>query len=150
MNIQGWSPLGLTGLFSLLSKGLSRVFSSTTVWKHQFFSTQPCLWSNSHMCTSFLESYLNVFFSWLSAFVNLIGRFPITEPKGWRKCFPHQQFQELTCYYCSLNPSSPCLSVLSVIWLGRTPVSYETDDPSPHHPLQGSQCCTAQWSCYFY
>ena len=41
MNIQGWYPLGLTGLISLLSKGLSRVFSSTTVQKHQFFDTQP-------------------------------------------------------------------------------------------------------------
>ena len=38
MSIQGWFPLGLTGLISLLSKGLSRVFSSTTIWKHQFFS----------------------------------------------------------------------------------------------------------------
>ena len=38
MNIQGWSPVRLTGLISLLSKGLSRVFSSTTVWKHQFFT----------------------------------------------------------------------------------------------------------------
>ena len=37
MNIQGWFPFGLTGLISLLSKGLSRVFSNTTVWKHQFF-----------------------------------------------------------------------------------------------------------------
>ena len=41
MNIQGWYPLGLTGLISLLSKGLSGVFSSTTVQKHQFFDTQP-------------------------------------------------------------------------------------------------------------
>ena len=40
MNIQGWFPLGLTGLISLQSKGLSRVFSSTTIRKHQFFSTQ--------------------------------------------------------------------------------------------------------------
>ena len=40
MNIQVWFPLGLTGLISLLSKGLSRVVSSTTVWKHQFFGTQ--------------------------------------------------------------------------------------------------------------
>ena len=47
VNIQGWFPLGLTGLI-LLSMGLSKVFSSTTVWKHQFFSTQPSLWSNSH------------------------------------------------------------------------------------------------------
>ena len=41
MNIQGWFSSGLTGLVSLLSKGLSRAFSSTTVWKHQFFSPQP-------------------------------------------------------------------------------------------------------------
>ena len=40
-NIQGWFPLRLIGLISLLSKGLSGVFSSTTVWKHQFFSAQP-------------------------------------------------------------------------------------------------------------
>ena len=43
MNIQGWFPLGLTGLISLLSKGLSRVFSSTTTWKYQFFGAQPSL-----------------------------------------------------------------------------------------------------------
>ena len=49
MNIQSWFPLGLTDLISLLSKGLSRVFSSTTVWKHQFLGTQPSLWSNSHL-----------------------------------------------------------------------------------------------------
>ena len=42
MHIQGWFPLGLTGLI-LLSKGLSKVFSSITVWKHQFFSGQPSL-----------------------------------------------------------------------------------------------------------
>ena len=49
MNIRGWYPLGLTGLISLLSKGLSRVFSRTIVQKHLFFSTQPHLWSNSHI-----------------------------------------------------------------------------------------------------
>ena len=49
MNIQGWSPLRLTGLISLLFKGLSRVFSSTTVRKHQFFDAQPSLWSSSHI-----------------------------------------------------------------------------------------------------
>ena len=43
--------LGLTGLTSLLSKGLSRVFSSTTIRKHKFFCGQPSLWSNSHICT---------------------------------------------------------------------------------------------------
>ena len=54
-NIQGWSPLGLTGLTSLQSKGLLRVFSSTTVQKHQFFGIQPSLWSNSLICTCVLE-----------------------------------------------------------------------------------------------
>ena len=43
MNIQDWFPLGLTGLISLLSKGLSRVFSNTTVQKHQFFGAQLSL-----------------------------------------------------------------------------------------------------------
>ena len=55
MNIQGWFPLGLSGLISLQSKGLSRVFSSTIIWKHQFFGAQPSLWSNSHICTWLLE-----------------------------------------------------------------------------------------------
>ena len=49
MNIQSWFPLGLVGLISLLSKGLSGVFSSPTVWKCQFFSAQPSLWSSSHI-----------------------------------------------------------------------------------------------------
>ena len=51
MNIQDCFPLGLTGLISLLSKRLSRVFSSTTVQKHLFFSAQPSLWSSSYICT---------------------------------------------------------------------------------------------------
>ena len=48
MNFQGWFPLGWTGWISFQSKGLSRVFSNTTVQKHQFFSTQLSLWSNSY------------------------------------------------------------------------------------------------------
>ena len=55
MSIQGWFPLRLTGLISLLSKGISRVFSSTTVWRHQFFSILPSLWFNSHNHTWLLE-----------------------------------------------------------------------------------------------
>ena len=55
MNIQGWFLLGLSGLICLLSKGLSRVLSSTTIWKHQFFSAKPSLWSNSHIHTWLLQ-----------------------------------------------------------------------------------------------
>ena len=51
---KAWSPLGLTGLISLQSKGLSRVFCCTTIWQHQFFSTQPYLQSNCHIHTSLL------------------------------------------------------------------------------------------------
>ena len=50
-NIQSWFPLGLNDLISLMSKGLSRVFSSITVQKNQFFRTQPSLWSNFHIHT---------------------------------------------------------------------------------------------------
>ena len=55
MNIQDWFPLGWTGWISLPSKGLSRVFSNTTVQKHQFFGAQLSLWSNSHNHTQLLE-----------------------------------------------------------------------------------------------
>ena len=55
VNIQDWFPLVLTGLISLLSKGLSRVFSSTTVQKHECFGALPSLWSNPHIRTWLLE-----------------------------------------------------------------------------------------------
>ena len=55
MNIQDWFPLGWTGWISLQSKGLSRVFSNTTVQKHQFFSAQLSSQSNSHIHTWLLE-----------------------------------------------------------------------------------------------
>ena len=49
-NIQDWFPLGLTSLISLQTKGFSRVFSNTTVQKHQLFCAWLSLWSNSHLC----------------------------------------------------------------------------------------------------
>ena len=76
MNILGWFPLGLTDLISLLSTGLSRVFFSTMVWKHQFFGAQPSLWSNSHICMWLLEKpyimkpkYLKILIDCLVAFL---------------------------------------------------------------------------------
>ena len=61
MNIQGWFPLELTGLISLQFKRLSRVFSNTTVQKHQFFATQPSLWSNSQIHTWLLKNHSHSF-----------------------------------------------------------------------------------------
>ena len=82
VNIQGWFPLGLTGLITLQSKELSWVFSSTTVWKHRFFGAQPFLWSNSHICTWLLgKPYLFFFFFFdkvMSLFFNTLSRFFIT------------------------------------------------------------------------
>ena len=77
MNIQSWFPLGLTGLISWLSKGLSRVFSSTTVRKHQF-GAQPSVGSNSHMTPgktialtiwTFVGKVLSLLFNMLSRFI---------------------------------------------------------------------------------
>ena len=80
MNIQDWFPLGWTGLIFLQSKGLSRVFSNTTVQKHQFFGAQSFLWSNSHIHIWLLEKpwltrwtfvgkVISLFFNMLSRFV---------------------------------------------------------------------------------
>ena len=81
MNIQFWFPLGLTGLVSLLFKGLSRVFSSTTVLRHQFFSSQAFLTvqlSHPYMTTRktialtiqiFVGDVISLLFNTLSRFV---------------------------------------------------------------------------------
>ena len=80
MNVQDWFLLGLTGLISLQSKGLSRVFSSTTIWKKPFFSAHSSLWSNSHIYMTtrktialtrwtFVCKVMSLLFSMLSRFV---------------------------------------------------------------------------------
>ena len=78
MNIQGWLPFGLTGLIFLQSKELSSTFSSVTIQKHQFFGTQPFLWSNSHIYTWWLEKNHNWLYGPLSAkwclFFNMLSR----------------------------------------------------------------------------
>ena len=83
MNIQVWFPLGLIGLISLQSRGLSRVFSSTTIWKHQFFfGAQPSLWSISHIHTWLLEKpqhwlYEPLLGKVMSLLFNTLSRFTI-------------------------------------------------------------------------
>ena len=62
VSIQGWSPLGLTGLIYFQSKGLSRVFSNTTVQKHQFFGAQPFLWSNYHHWKKHSFDYMDLYY----------------------------------------------------------------------------------------
>ena len=83
MDIQCWFPLGLIGLISLLSKGLSRVFSSTTVRKHRFFSTQPSLWSSSHVIHDYQKShsfdYMDLCCQVMSLLFNMLSRY-------WTSC----------------------------------------------------------------
>ena len=81
MNTQDWSPLEWAGWISLQSKGLSRVFSNTTVQKHHFFHAQPSLWSNFHIYTwllgrsqfllyqNFVTKVMILLFNMLSSFV---------------------------------------------------------------------------------
>ena len=97
MNIQGWFPLGWTGLISLQYKGLSRVFSSATIWEHQYFGTQSSVQSNSHMCIAltiwtFVGKVISLLFNMLSRFAMekemathssiLAWRIPGTEEPG--------------------------------------------------------------------
>ena len=56
INIQGWFPIEMTGLVSLQTKGLSRVFSSTTIQKYQLVGAQSSLWSNTHICNDYWKN----------------------------------------------------------------------------------------------
>ena len=89
VNIQDWFSLRLTALIFLQSRGLLRVFSSTTIWKHQFFIAQSSLWSNSHIQTWLLEDHrfdymdlcgkvMSLLFIKLSRFI--IAFFPRSKP----------------------------------------------------------------------
>jgi len=82
MCIQGWFPLGLTGLISLLSKGLLRVFSSTTIWDHKFLGVQP---SYGPTLTSIHDywkdhslDYMDLVSKMMPLHSNILSRFVIT------------------------------------------------------------------------
>ena len=83
MNIQDWFPLGLTGLTSLQSKGLSRVFSSTTVQQRQFLRAYLSLWSSSHLymtsvpCQTMTSTIWTFVGRVMSLFFNMLSRFVI-------------------------------------------------------------------------
>ena len=85
MNIQDWFHSGWTGLIFLLSKGLSIVFSNTTIQKHQFFGTQVSLWSNSQIHTRLLIALTRWTFvsKVMSLLFNMLSRLVITFlPRG--------------------------------------------------------------------
>ena len=92
MNIQDWFPLGSTGLISLHFKGLSRVFSSTTIGNYQFFGAQPSLQSSSHIHTWLLEKPL----LWICGLLSV---------KWW------QVFNTLSRFVLVFLPRSKCLLI---------------------------------------
>ena len=79
MDIQGWFPLRLTVLISLQFKTHSRVFSSITIQKHQFFSAQPSLWSVSHLYMTTGKTIALTMWTFvhkvMSLFFNIVSRF---------------------------------------------------------------------------
>ena len=84
MNIHGWSPFRLTGLISLLSKGLSRLIFSTTIQKHQFFYAQTSLWINSQipfLITSLADYWKNHSLS-IGSFVGNVIRLLLNKPSS--------------------------------------------------------------------
>ena len=96
MYIRDWFPLGLTGCISFLSKGLSGIFFNISVWKYQFFSAHPSLWSNSMttrkitalIIQNFVSKVKCLLFSMLSVFVIAI--------LSRSKCLLISQLQSLT------------------------------------------------------
>ena len=121
MNIQGWFPLGLTGLL-LQSKGLSRIFSSTTIWKHQFFISRPSLWSNSH-----IHMYIHM------------------SPPSWASLPPTPHPTPLSHHRAKL----PVLysSFLLVIYLTHSNVyTRQCFSPYLYHPLLPSSLSTSLFS----
>ena len=72
MNTQGWFPLGLPGLLSLVSKGCSRVFSSTTIWKHQFFGTSIFIVQLSHLYVTTGKTIVLIIQTFVSKVMSLL------------------------------------------------------------------------------
>ena len=92
MSIQGWFPLGLIGLIFLESTGHSWAFSSTTIGKHQFFGTQPSLWSNYHICTHSVHSSNPPISSFFSE-VNSLPCVPTWNQAAPKNCLPAATLQ---------------------------------------------------------
>ena len=135
-NTQGWFPLGLTGWISLQSKGLSRVFSSSTIQKHQFFSAQPSLWSNSH------DYWKNYSFDFMDlCWQNQQPGRPITVPQFhlalWRIYSQFSSVAQSCPTLCDpMNHGTPGLPVLHhLLEFAQTRVHWVGDAIQPSHPL---------------
>ena len=118
ISTQGWFPLRSTSLINLLYKGLSGVFSSTTVWRHQFFGIMSSLWSSSHNSSDHWEDHrldcINLCLqSNVSAFQHTVYVCHSFPPKKWLSsdfmaavtiCSDFRAQEEKICHYFHLFP----------------------------------------------
>ena len=171
MNIQGWFPLGLTGWISLQSKGLSRVFSSSTIQKYQFFGTQLALWSNSHIHTWLLEKSLLWLYRSLLAkwylFFNMLSRFVIAFlPRSkhllisWLQSPPAVVSEPKKRKFVTASTFPPKIMGLEAIILVFsnvefqtsffTPLSFSRGSLVPLHFLPLGRCHLHIWGCWYF
>ena len=101
MNIQSWLPLGLTGLTSFLSKGLSRVFSSTTVWKQQSFDT---LLPYGPTLTSILDYWKSHSFEYMHFCCKVMSLLFNTLSRYFSHCYSTNHVRKMKCIYVYLSP----------------------------------------------
>ena len=134
MNIQGWFPLGLTDLISLQSKGLSKVFSSTTVWKHQFFSAQFSLWSSTWVSGCYLLHLRNEEPEVWSVCDLLKGIHTVNSKARTRPQIPPPTRVSCSPFCCQGIPSLPANCLSSV-------------NPSSLSPMTSFSIC---WNSYFF
>ena len=116
MNIHGWFPLGLTGWISLQSKKLSRVFSNTTVQKHQFFGAQLSLWSTPpYMTTGKTRALTRQTFvgKVMSLFFNMLSRFVIVFFQGASSFWFHGCSHHLQWFWSPKKIKSVIVSIVS-------------------------------------
>ena len=142
VNIQSWFPLGLTGWISLLSEELPRVFSSTTVWKHQFFGAQCSLWSSSHICTWLLKNHAPFSAKRCLLFITLsrffIGIISITEVGD---ISPGNLDSSLWFIQSSISHDVQCIEVKYLEWQ-YTALSYSFSNlESVCCSMSASNCC---------
>ena len=152
MNIQGWFPIGLTGLISMQSKGLSRVFN-TTVQNHQFFGAHPSLQSNFHICTWPLEKLaltIQTFFGKVMFLLfNMLSRFVIAFlPRSkcllisWPQSLPAVILEPLKIKSVTLSTFPPSIHSL------LPPSSRGSLVPLHFLPLEWYHLCI--WGCWYF
>ena len=124
-NIQDWFPLGLTGLISFLSKGLSIIFARTTVRKYQFFGAQPSSWSHSPYMTPGKSLHMSPP-SWASLPSPLSHPSKLSQTPSWAPCVLQQlptSYPFYTRYCIYVNATVAIQPTLSFPALSTSPFS---------------------------